>query len=73
MWNGAGPRRNASGLRSLLTDPYALARLIARSALERAESRGAHRRSDEPLADAAWDGVHLVIEPAGGLRRERWA
>jgi len=56
-----------------LDDPYPLARLIARAALERRESRGAHRRADHPLRDPALDGVHLIVEPGRGLRRERWA
>ena len=73
MWTSAGPRRDGPGLERLLDDPYPLARLIARSALERRESRGTHRRSDYPLPDHAFDGVHLVIDRAGRVRRERWA
>ena len=61
----AGPRRDAAALEPLLDDPYPLARLIARAALERRESRGPHRRTDHPLRDPALDGVHLVIDPAG--------
>jgi L-aspartate oxidase len=73
MWTSAGPRRDAAGLERLLDDPYPLARLIARSALERRESRGTHRRSDYPLPDHAFDGVHLVVDRPGRVRRERWA
>jgi L-aspartate oxidase len=71
MWRFAGPRRTASELEELLGDPYPLARLIARAALERRESRGAHRRADHPARDPGLDGAHLVI---GGdrLRTERW-
>jgi succinate dehydrogenase/fumarate reductase flavoprotein subunit len=47
--------------------------MVAASALERAESRGAHRRSDFPRRDPAFDGVHLVAGTGGELRRERWA
>jgi L-aspartate oxidase len=72
MWELAGPRRAASTLEQLLADPYPLARLIARAALERRESRGAHRRSDHPLPDPELDGVHLLIDRDGGIRRERW-
>jgi L-aspartate oxidase len=73
VWRHAGPLRDARSLTPLLDDPYPLARLIAAAALERRESRGAHRRSDHPLPDARLDGVHLVVDAAGALRRERWA
>lgn len=73
MLRHAGPRRNGDSLRSLLADPYPLARLIARSALERRETRGAHRRADFPLPDPALDGVHLVVGPDGAPRAERWS
>ena len=36
------------------------ARLVARSALLRRESRGVHRRSDHPDTDPRWDGVRLT-------------
>jgi L-aspartate oxidase len=72
LWRHAGPRRDAAALEALLEDPYPLARLIASAALERRESRGAHRRSDFPLPDATLDGVHLVTAPRGGMRMERW-
>ena len=60
--SGATPGRGATppALEPLLDDPYPLARLIAARALERRESRGAHRRTDYPLPDPALDGVHLV-------------
>jgi L-aspartate oxidase len=73
MWQNAGPRRDATGLERLLDDPYPLARLIARSALERTESRGVHRRADRPLRDPALDGTHLVVRADGSLTRERWS
>ena len=72
LWRGAGPRRDAASLEALLDDPYPLARLIARTALERRESRGAHRRSDHPLPDPDLDGVHLLVDATGALRAERW-
>jgi L-aspartate oxidase len=72
VWEHAGPQRDAAGLDPLLADPYALARLIARSALARPESRGAHRRTDFPLPDPALDGIHLVIEAGGDVRSDRW-
>ncbi|OLE37115.1 MAG: aspartate oxidase [Actinobacteria bacterium 13_1_20CM_3_68_9] len=73
VWHRAGPRRNAAGLEPLLDDPYLLARLIARAALEREETRGAHRRTDNMPRDPALDGVHIVIGPDSQPRRERWS
>jgi L-aspartate oxidase len=35
-------------------------RLIARAALERTESRGAHWRDDYPVADPAWQRRQIV-------------
>jgi L-aspartate oxidase len=59
MWNGAGPLRDADGLEHLidwldqqpLSNPVTVARMIARSALAREESRGAHVRIDHPHED----------------------
>jgi L-aspartate oxidase len=73
VWRRAGPRRDAAALEPLLDDPYPLARLIARAALERQESRGPHRRTDHLPRDPALDGVHIVIGPDGGPQRERWS
>jgi L-aspartate oxidase len=72
MWRLAGPRRQADQLEQLLDDPYPLARLIARAALSRQESRGAHQRSDFPQRDPSLDGVHLVVDRDDRLRRETW-
>jgi L-aspartate oxidase len=72
VWRLAGPRREAASLERLLDDPYPLARMIARSALERRESRGVHRRSDFPFPDHELDAAHLVIDQSGSLRTERW-
>ena len=74
MWRHAGLERDAEGLRPLLDDPHPLARLVARSALFREESRGAHARADFPETDPALDHRHTVIaaesdEPA----LEHWA
>jgi L-aspartate oxidase len=60
VWKLAGPLRTAEGLERLLSDPYPLARLIARFALERAESRGSHRRLEFPERNPELDGRHLV-------------
>jgi L-aspartate oxidase len=72
MWRLAGPRRQASDLEQLLDDPYPVARLFARAALSRQETRGAHRRTDFPHRDPALDGVHLVIDRAERVCREHW-
>ena len=64
MWRHAGLERDAEGLAPLLDDPHPLARLVARSALFREESRGAHLRADFPDADPALDGRHTVLDPA---------
>jgi L-aspartate oxidase len=71
VWELAGPLRSSDGLERLLSDPYPLARLIARFALEREESRGSHRRLEFPEQDPSLDGRHLLI--AGeNLRWETW-
>jgi L-aspartate oxidase len=60
VWRQAGPLRSAEQLLRLLDDPYPLARLIARFALERRESRGSHQRLEFPGPNPDLDGRHLV-------------
>jgi len=72
MWRLAGPRRRAAELEQLLDDPYPLAGLIARAALSRQESRGAHQRTDFPQRDPSLDGIHLVFDGDDRLGRETW-
>ena len=72
VWRLAGPSREEAGLRELATDPYPLAALIGETAAERRESRGPHRRSEYPMPAPEFDGVHLVVEPDGVIRRESW-
>ncbi len=71
MWRHAGLERDAEGLRPLLDDPHPLARLVARSALFREESRGAHARADFPQTDEALDHRHTVLD-GEKPRLERW-
>lgn len=72
VWALAGPLRRPAELQRLASDPYPLARTIAALALERRESRGAHRREDLPGLDRGLEGVHLVQNPQGEIRHESW-
>lgn len=73
LWQHAGIVRDAEGLQQLTDDPHPLARLIARHALLRAESRGAHMRSDHPELDPALDLHHTVTRgDADAPAFERW-
>jgi L-aspartate oxidase len=72
VWRDAGPLRSAEGLERLLSDPYPLARLIARFALERRESRGSHRRLEFPDREPALDGRHILCR-GDELRWQAWA
>jgi L-aspartate oxidase len=72
MWTDAGLVRDAPGLERLRTTPHVLARLVAESALFRAESRGAHFRADHPQEDRAFAG-HVVIRPGREPVLEQWS
>jgi L-aspartate oxidase len=73
LWECAGLRRDRERLGRLAdTDPFPLARKIARSALAREESRGAHQRIDHPETDPALDLTHSVIRGDEPARFERW-
>ncbi len=61
LWRDAGIVRTQEGLTRLLADPHPLARLVARCALARNESRGAHVRADHPERDPALDLRHIVV------------
>ncbi|HMS62020.1 MAG TPA: FAD-dependent oxidoreductase [Solirubrobacteraceae bacterium] len=72
MWRDAGLVRDREGLERLLADPHPLARLVARCALLREETRGSHIRRDFPATDPKLDLHHAVIrndEPAFELWR----
>jgi L-aspartate oxidase len=72
LWHDAGVVRCEPGLRRLLEDPHPLAQLIARCALARSESRGAHLRQDCPERDPALDHRHTVIAADGSLSWQAW-
>jgi L-aspartate oxidase len=72
LWRDAGLVRDRAGLERLLDAPHPLVRLIARSALVREESRGAHVRADFPDADERFAG-HVVLRPGAEPVVERWS
>ena len=74
MWRDAGLVRDATGMERLASSPHTRARLVAKSALARRESRGGHFRTDFPFEDEAF-AAHTVIRPGAGERveLERWS
>jgi L-aspartate oxidase len=73
MWRHAGLERTREGLEQLEHDAHPLARLVAACALQREESRGAHRRADHPATDPQLDHRHAVVDSDGSVAYERWA
>jgi L-aspartate oxidase len=73
LWRDAGIVRSAEGLTRLLDHPHPLARLIARCALTRDESRGAHQRVEHPAPDPALDHRHVVISGEADISWQTWA
>lgn len=71
LWRLAGLNRSAEGLAELAGDQFPLVRTIARAALARAESRGAHQRTDCPAPHPALDELHVVAY-GDEVRWERW-
>lgn len=72
LWANAGLIRNVAELGTLMASESLLARLVARSALTRTESRGVHYRSDFPAEDGAFAGLHVVIERGLEPRLDAW-
>jgi len=71
LWREAGLIRSADGLERLMHARHPLARLIARSALERRESRGVHFREDFPAESA--EPAHVVLRRGEEPVTERWS
>jgi L-aspartate oxidase len=72
LWRDAGIVRCGVALSRLLGQPHPLARLIARCALARAESRGVHQRLDYPERDPALDYRHAIVSGEGEISWEEW-
>ena len=73
LWRDAGIVRDPQALERLAQEEHPLARLVARAALARRESRGCHLRSDLTEPDPALDGRHFVFGAAEqSPRSERW-
>ncbi len=73
LWRDAGIVRTGEGLSRLLEDPYPLARLIARCALARTESRGAHSRRDFPDRDPELDHRHALVATDESISWQSWS
>ena len=72
LWQEAGIVRSEEGLSRLLEAPHPLARLIARCALARTESRGAHLRTEYPERDPSLDHRHAVVGEAEAISWQSW-
>jgi L-aspartate oxidase len=73
MWAHAGLVREGHELERLVRLRHPVARLVARSALARRESRGSHFRADYPHEDPALGGLHTVLRPGGEPAFEAWS
>jgi L-aspartate oxidase len=74
LWRCASLVREPAQLARLAAeDPFPLARAIARAALAREESRGAHQRVDHPQVDPSLDGKHSIVRGEDPAVFRRWA
>lgn len=73
LWRGAGLTRSPATLEPLLASDNLLTRLLATSALLRAESRGVHFRSDRPSEDDSLAGKHIVVARGREPEFEPWS
>ena len=71
LWRDCGLIRDAAGLEHLLEAPHLLARLVARSALTREESRGSHFRADFPSESDDFER-HVVLRQGAEPSLEPW-
>jgi len=71
LWRDCGLIRDAAGLERLRTTPHLLTRLIAESAVVRAESRGSHFRADFPAESEAFVR-HVVLREGSEPVLETW-
>jgi L-aspartate oxidase len=72
LWEDAGIVRSPERLGRLLDAPHPLARLIARCALARTESRGAHLRADRTERDPSLDHRHAVLSGEHEIVWQTW-
>jgi L-aspartate oxidase len=72
LWEDAGIERTQEGLERLREAAHPLARLIALSAMERCESRGAHRRREYPERDPALDRRHAIVHADEQVQWQTW-
>jgi L-aspartate oxidase len=73
LWQDAGIVRSEEGLSRLLDAPHPLARLIARCALARTESRGAHLRVEYPERDPTLNHRHVTIDATESISWADWS
>jgi L-aspartate oxidase len=73
MWRDAGLVRDGAGLEPLARSAHPVARLVARSAFARRESRGGHFRADFPHQEPALEGLHTVLRPGQEPVFEPWS
>ena len=72
LWRDGGLERDGEGLRRLAADEHPLVQLIARAALAREETRGAHLRRDFPQRDPELDNRHVTLTGPGEPVLDTW-